>query len=276
MPTTPKKIDIHHHLLAETGYCDTLLRAMDEAQIERTGISGLGEMFHGLFLRQPPTTPPPDNASVAEAVKNHPDRLFGLGFIRLGVDTPELVDELVEQGFRGLKFHIPTAPYDNEKFFPVYERAVKYGLPCLFHTGIVALPKSRPGQGVRSAHMDAIHLEGIAQEFPTLQMILAHLGIQSLMTAITLIRIFPNLYADLTGSIPGWRVHYMPADWRRLLCWEGCCDKILFGTDVHCEEFDSAIFLQEQIFSTTSWSAENLHKVYYGNAARLFGLPAAR
>ncbi len=265
-----RKVDIHHHLVQEAGYVDQLLATMDRHGIERTGLIGLGELFAGLFVQGDPAGTAPDNAAVQAAVRAHPDRFFGLGFIRLGADSPATVDELAERGFRGLKFHAPRGPYDDERFLPVFARAAHHGLPCLFHTGILALPAARPGEGVRSAYMDPIHLEGLAQEFPQLVIIIAHLGVQSAMTAATMIRIFPNIYADLTGSIPGWRMHYGPEDWRRLLCWPDAPQKILFGTDVHCSETSDAISLQQEIFDALGWTGEEQQDIYHRTARRLF------
>ncbi len=56
--------------------------------------------------------------------------------------------------------------------------------------------------------MDPIHIEAIAEEFPELKMIIAHLGVQSNSMALALIRLFPNIYTYPTGGIPGWRGNY--------------------------------------------------------------------
>jgi len=142
-----KKIDSHHHLIQETGYVDGLLREMDRLNIEKSSLIGLGTLFEGLFVRGRLSGPVADNHAVARVVRNHPDRFFGLGFVRLGKDDPALVDELKDQGFAGLKFTVPTDRYSSPEFHPCYARASELGMPCLFHTGIIKLP--RPLAGAR-------------------------------------------------------------------------------------------------------------------------------
>jgi predicted TIM-barrel fold metal-dependent hydrolase len=266
-----RKIDMHHHLIEEKGYVDNLLREMDRHEIERTALIGLGTMFRGIFVKGEPDSVIADNAAVEAAVNAHPDRFFGLGYVRLGADAPELVDELAGRGFRGLKFHIPRMRYDDERCFPVYEKALRHGLPCLFHTGVVSLPIPCPEERVSSWVMDVIHLEAVAQVFPELPLIAAHLGVQNNLTALTLIRLFPNIYADLSGSTPGWRANLTMEDWKRYLWFPHAPDKVLFGTDVHFSEFDSNVDIYEKIATAAGWNADARGRLFYDNAARLFG-----
>lgn len=268
-----RKIDIHHHLLEETDYANHLLRTMDKYKIEKTCIIGLGPLARGMFAKGFPTGSPTgsgvDNVAVERTFKAHPERFIGMGFIRLGVDTAVAVDELVDRGFTACKFHIPKQRYSEQAYFPVYERACRHKLPCLFHTGIVSMPSPCPGEHISSYSMEPIHLEAVAQEFPDLKIIIAHLGVQSYLTAVTLIRIFPNIYADLTGTIPGWRVHFDAGDWKKLFRWENSSQKILFGTDVHCSQIGQALELQQQIFDAAGWDFAEQQDIYYNTAKRL-------
>lgn len=264
-----KKIDMHHHLVEETGYVDNLLREMDKNEIEKSVLIGLGPLFKGLFVKNGHDGSCADDDAVEKVVKAHPDRFFGLGYIRLGVDTAAKVDELYERGFVGLKFHIPKDRYDAEKFFPVYEKAQKYDMPCLFHTGIVKLPMPYPEERISSFNMNCIHLEAVAQVFPELKIIIAHLGVQDYLTALTLIRIFDNIYADLSGSTPGWRANLSMDDWKKLLWFPNAHEKILFGTDVHFDEIESNIKIYEEIAITAGWNEKMKQDMYYNNNDKL-------
>jgi hypothetical protein len=265
-----KKIDIHHHLIEEKGYVDNLLRTMDRFEIERTALIGLGSMFKGLFVKGHHDGSCADDAAVEKVVCKYPDRFFGLGYIRLGVDDTRKVDELHERGFAGLKFHIPKTRYDAEDNFPVYERAQRYGMPCLFHTGIVKMPRPFPGEKISSFNMDCIHLEAVAQEFSKLKIIIAHLGVQDHLTALTLIRLFDNIYADLSGSTPGWRANLSKDDWKRLLWFPEAHRKILFGTDVHFSEIETNIRFYDEIAGAAAWNDEMKMKLFYTNSSILF------
>lgn len=187
----------------------------------------------------------------------------------MGVDAAVKVDELHERGFSGLKFHIPKDRYDAENFFPVYEKAQNYDMPCLFHTGVVCLPEPAPEERISSFNMNCIHLEAVAQAFPELKIIIAHLGVQDYLTALTLIRIFDNIYADLSGSTPGWRANLSMDDWKKLLWFPNAHEKILFGTDVHFSEIGSSIKIYEEIATTVGWNIEMKQNMYYNNSKKL-------
>jgi hypothetical protein len=265
-----KKIDMHHHLVEEAGYTDNLLREMDKHEIEKSALIGLGSLFKGLFVKNGHDGTCADDDAVEKAVNAHSDRFFGLGYIRLGVDGAAKVDKLHERGFKGLKFHIPKDRYDAEKFFPVYEKAQNYDMPCLFHTGIVKMPQPLPEERISSFNMSCIHLEAIAQVFPELKIIIAHLGVQDYLTALTLIRIFDNIYADLSGTTPGWRANLSMDDWKKLLWFPNAHEKIIFGTDVHFSEIKRNIDIYETITDISGWNIKMKENMFYDNSKALF------
>jgi len=267
-----KKIDMHHHLVEEHGYIDNLLHIMDKHEIEKSSLIGLGPLFKGLFVKNGHDGSCADDAAVEKVVRQHPDRFFGQGYIRLGVDNVTKVDELYQRGFTGLKFHIPKQRYDTKAYFAVYEKAQQYKMPCLFHSGIVAFPTPMPKERISSFNMEPIHLEAVAQVFPELKIIIAHLGVQSYLTALTLIRLFPNIYADLSGTTPGWRANLTIADWKRLLWFPTAHEKILFGSDVHFSEIASNIKIYDKIASAAEWNMQMQQNLYYNNSRKLFKL----
>lgn len=267
-----KKIDMHHHLVEETGYIDNLLREMDKHEIEKTALIGLGTLFPKMFVKGQYDGSCADDDAVEKAVNAHPERFFGLGYIRLGVDSAKKVDQLHERGFRGLKFHIPKDRYDAEKFFPVYEKAQSHDMPCLFHTGIVRMPQPLPEERISSFNMSCIHLEAVAQVFPELKIIIAHLGVQDYLTALTLIRIFDNIYADLSGTTPGWRANLSMDEWKKFLWFPEAHKKVLFGTDVHFREIETNIKIYEEIIKNTGWCDMMQQDFYYNNSQKLFQL----
>ncbi len=265
-----KIIDMHHHLVEEAGYVDNLLQEMDINGIEKSALIGLGPLFKGLFVKNGRNGSCADDDAVEKVVKAHPDRFFGLGYIRLGVDAAAKVDEFHERGFPGLKFHIPKYRYDDDRCFPIYEKAQGYDMPCLFHTGVVRLPEPRPEERVSSFNMHCIHLEAVAQVFPELKIIIAHLGVQDYLTALTLIRIFDNIYADLSGSTPGWRANLSIKDWKKLLWFPNAHKKILFGSDVHFSEIASNIKIYDKISAAAGWDDGMKQNMYYSNSRKLF------
>ena len=74
---------------------------------------------------------------VLEVGKRYPGLFLPFGFIDY-FKGPEQVDKMKEQGFVALKAIRPPKPYDDESYFPIYERAEALGMPVLFHVGIIS------------------------------------------------------------------------------------------------------------------------------------------
>ena len=92
---------------------DDLLRSMDRFDIERSGLS----ILNGVLT-------PELNDRVMQAVKDHPDRIVGFGYIN--PREPKAIDEvrrcLDTPGMRGIKFHSWKHGY-----FPDNNSALPYG-----------------------------------------------------------------------------------------------------------------------------------------------------
>ena len=261
--------DVHHHWVNEEGYIDRLLRAMDRLGVERVGLIAMGDLMADLFLTRPQAGQA-GNAELGKLLKSHGDRFWGWGFIRLGKHDANDVDRLVEMGMSGLKFHLPMRAYSDLDYFSVYEKAQRYKLPCLFHTGIVYPPAPLPDEGIWSENYRPIHVERIAQACPDLKIICAHLGVCWNDEAATLCRICPNIYADLSGRVDGWRSS-KPLEWfKQIFYWPAAHEKILFGSDVHADEMQATIEDHRRIFGGIGWTEPMIANVMANNAKRLF------
>jgi len=262
-------IDVHHHWVNEEHYLEQLLRTMDELEIERLGLIALGKSFERLFLTVSEPHGCVENRDLTDALRQYPQRFFAYGFFHLGHDRPDLVDWFADQGFQGVKFHIPAWDYDDERCFPVYERAARHGLACLFHTGVFYLPHAQPGMRLSSARCRPIMLDPVANEFPQLPIIIAHLGVCWGEEAATLCRIYPNIYADLSGRVDGWLSSKSIEWFREMLYWPDAHRKVLFGSDVHYSELKLTLNNQTRIFRGLGWSEDKIANVMYNNAAKI-------
>lgn len=172
------------------------------------------------------------NEEVEKAFKKYPDTIIGMGFIRLGCDGPDTVENLYNRGFKTLGELVnPAKDYDDEEFFPIYERAEILGMPILFHTGIVGYRDNDRYYDVSSKRMHPITLDAIARRFPKLNMVAAHMGGVFRPVTAELVRQLPNLYFDLAGNA-SW--YYTPAEkYKELLDRPYWCgyDKMVFGVD---------------------------------------------
>ena len=265
-------IDIHHHLVNEKGYVESLLREMDRLGIEKCCLSALGQLFDGMFIKGEHSGAIADNSMLAEVIKQYHDRLIGFGFLRPGKDDSSLIDQFIDWGFRSLKITIPVSAYDDKAYWPIYEKAQRYNLPILFHTGILTLPKPRPEEDISSVRMMPILLEPVAQAFPQLKIIIAHLGTTYTKEAAALARIFPNIYVDLSGKIDGWRSSTTIEEFKKLFYWKGADSKILYGSDVHYDELEQAIKDYERIFDGLGFDREQVQNIFFANAKMLLGI----
>lgn len=264
-------IDFHHHLLAEEGYLECLIAACDELGIDKVclsglGIKGSGKADFGLGLLSPA------NEDVLTAMEKYPERIVGLGVIRLGIDNAGKVDELYRQGFRGLKVTRPLANYDDDAYLPIYERAEELELPILFHTGIILVTPADRDDDVSSARMRPIYIDRIARKFPGLKIVLAHMGVPWFQEASELARFHENVYVDWTGSPRGWRPRKAPTFYQELFYWENAFEKVIFGTDVHAKEMVKIYDDYQRILDLVNVPEVIRKKIFGQTAAKLLHL----
>jgi len=261
-------IDVHHHLLADSSgrdYADGLVDKMDTSQVQVTVISGLGLRSHNWVGDLTP-----NNEDVAHAVRRHPDRLLGIGAIRLGDSTPDEVARLHDRGFVGLKTTRPRYAYDDHRFDEVYATAVERQLPILFHTGFIVGVEADSSDDVSSERCRPVHLDRVARTFPELTIIMAHLGMPWHEEAAQMCRFHPRVYTDLSGSLGGWRSRKPPEFFRDLFYWDGAWDKVLYGSDVHYQDMAAAIADYRRVLAGAPLHV--VDSVLGGTAAHIFGL----
>jgi uncharacterized protein len=166
------------------------------------------------------------NEYVAEYVGRHPEKLIGFCSVDPhDADAVEQLDHAVKRlGLRGLKvgpIYQNVHPQD-ERFLALMARAEALGVPVLIHQGTtfcsnVSLELANP-----------ILLQPIALKFPTLRMLIAHMGHPWIAETLVLIRKHPHFYTDISA------LYYRPWQFYNALVMAmeyGVLDKLLFGTD---------------------------------------------
>lgn len=184
-PVQPKLIDCHLHHNGSQDFLEKLVTKLDSLQ-------GMAMLI----------VEPKDLTPVTAFMKRFPGRLVGLGQIDL--DAPgvlETVDRFHTAGFRGLgELTKPHFSYDDRRYWPIYQRAEKYGMIILFHTGIVNRSNPEIAADASSDRMRVSTLDLIARRFPKLTLIGAHLGNPDYAWAGEIGRWNPNVYFDVSGS----------------------------------------------------------------------------
>lgn len=232
-------IDVHVHYTGDLAALDACVERWQGAGITQAVLFGINA---------------PDGAfasleAISAAWKRHPDFVVPFAYLNPGHhDCLAELDRAIAMGFKGAKLIFPSAPYDADEFFPIYERAAKAGMVLLFHTGIVAFESHGQRIGPQSAwrvssnYMRPVHLDRIGRSFPEMKIIGAHLGTAAWYAeACHVMRWVPNIYFDLVIG----QFHYVKrgvpegAEARAIkpqiqeLYDTGALDlkKILFGTD---------------------------------------------
>jgi len=240
---------------------DDLAMTADEliAQMDRAGVD------KALIWLKPPYDKniDPENRAVHEAVRAHPDRFLGFGWVnpRLGhdhaVDTIRRCYE--EYDFLGIKFNGAQDDYvidDGERVLPLIERAARYGRPLAFHIG---------GDFPENTH--PYRLGAIARRFPETRFILIHLGGASFpaleRAAIETVAAHPNI--DVIGSAIHERAILQAL---QTLGPERLC----FGSDMPFFFMHTRLALYEALLRDVSPAARDA--VLGGNILRLVGMPA--
>ncbi len=262
----PKLIDVHIHYNGEPGVLEKLLNKLDAAD-------GLA------FLLTTPNGFP----QATRFVHEHPDRFIGFGDIKL--DDPNVLQEIDRfhaAGFRGLgEITTTLKAYDDRAYWPIYDRADKYHMILLFHTGIVNRLHPEEPADISFDRSRVTRLDLIARHWPKLTIIGAHLGNPDYAEAGEIGRWDPNLYFDASGTtLIKKKDDY--GFFRSIFWWTGVVsphtpasgasafEKLVFGSDVFAgdvQEFDLALAryhamldacevprrAQEMIFSGTMW-----------------------
>lgn len=213
--------------------------------------------------------PPLSSADIAEGAARNNDVLIPFGSVdpRRGAEAIELARRLVDDhGVRGFKFHPTVQNFDpsDEQWYPLYEVISDAGVPALFHTGQTGIGAGmRGGRGFRLALSNPMLLDGVAADFPDLQIIMAHPSVPWQDEALAVATHKHNTWIDLSG----WSPKYFPAELVRYAN-SIIKDRVLFGSDFPLLTPDRWLRDVEQ----TNLKPEVMPGIMKTNAARLLGL----
>ena len=173
------------------------------------------------------------NDYISEIVTSYPGRFIGFAAIdpwQGKASVEELERAVKDLSLRGLKLHpVQQAFHPNdEKFYPLYEKAMELNIPVLFHSGMAASGSGMAGGGWMNLKYSAPipGMDDVAADFPHLTVIMAHPGWPWIEEQIAVALHKPNVYLDLSGWLP----RYIP---KQLLDEANTRlqDKVLFGSD---------------------------------------------
>ncbi|MFZ0216641.1 MAG: amidohydrolase family protein [Candidatus Dormiibacterota bacterium] len=219
------------------------------------------------------------NDRLAEVVRRHPDRF--LGFAHHDPFLPGAAEELERAigtlGLRGLKLIAPrlSRRIDDPAGRPVWEVVAAHRIPVLIHFGM----SGAAGGIAYNDKIDPAHLEPVAKEFPTVNFVVPHFGIQYVKELLFLCWACPNVHVDTSGSNQWvrWMPYPLTLDdlFRKFLETVGP-ERIVYGSDSSWFPRGYVLrYLQDQIRVCRFLRVrhDDLQAIFGGNAARLLGLP---
>lgn len=203
-------VDAHNHIGKRKGLtflADDLLKEMDKSQIGQAVVFSMVESI--------------DNAYVAQSVKAHPDRLIGFATINPWSDQAETeLTRCVEAyDMRGVKLHPIKHGYvfdDHSLLDPIFELCTRFKLPVIAYgaADVASVPN---------------HFEEMANTFPDVPFIMAHMGFMyETNSAIDIAQRTTNVFLETSGVF----VRQIQNALRK-----AGAGKIVFGTDTPKEEF---------------------------------------
>jgi predicted TIM-barrel fold metal-dependent hydrolase len=191
------------------------------------------------------------NAAVHDAVKANPDRLIGYARVNPNYGAAavaELEKCFSTYGFKGLMLDPEWEnfyPGDKKLAYPLYETALKYKAPVMFHSWY-------------SPSQPALFWQ-VADDFPDLAVIIAHLGGRLFADATFIAQRAPNIYLETSDNM------YGAAPLVRALG----AERILYGSNTPFAGPEVEIF---KITSEEELTEAQKALILGGNAARLHGL----
>lgn len=212
--------------------------------------------------------PPISSAEIAAGAARHADVLIPFGSV--DPRRPDAVDRarrlIEDSGVRGFKFHPTVQGFDpsDERYYPLYAEIEAAGVVALFHTGQTGIGAGMPGgRGFRLALSNPMLLDGVAADFPALNIVMAHPSVPWQDEAISVATHKHNTWIDLSG----WSPKYFPEQLVRAAN-AFLRERVLFGSDFPLLTPDRWLRDVEQ----TALKPERLPGILRDNAARLLGL----
>ena len=262
MPATERYFDIHRHYPVTAGDLETYMEQANAAGVERIGMSTCGPLFNQY-----------DNEGVIRCKELYPGTIVGFGYVRLGLDGPQKVDQLYALGFEALKVIIPATFYDDRSLWPIYARAEALGMLINFHCGMLGRLRNDGGHHTSARYQRPVCLDAIARSFPDLKILMPHLGFPWIEEACAVIATWDNIYWDLTGgALLRVDAEYLKDCFLRQgeEIWQRMLERLVWASDTHPPQ--TLIDYYEGILDLMGATDEQKQHIYWQTAADIFGI----
>jgi len=242
---------------------DAFVAALDGAGVRASAL-------HNFDEQSATGAEPVPNDKVAEITRKYPGRFIGFAGVephKGDAAVKEIDRSIGELGLMGVALRpFMHGIYANDpKYFPIYARCERLGVPVWIHTSVNWTTERRMDFG------RPIYLDDVCMQFPALKVIAGHGGWPWVNEMVALAWRHDHLCLDISAHRPR-NLAKQGAGWEMLLHFGNTTiqDKVLFGSDwlnlgIHIGT------LIEEVRSLPLKSAV-VEKWLFKNAERLFGL----
>ena len=212
---------------------------------------------------------------VVEAIRDRDNLgvVAGISFLNYKQrDLRELSDYLEDGLIKGLKLYPgyePFYPYDN-RLKVVYDLAVEYDVPVLFHSGDTYTPTGR----VRFSH--PLHIDDVAVDNPEMKIVICHVGNPWITDCMEVVYKNKNVFTDFSGLVLGDFTEkfekYMKSQLEEMILYIGEPKYLLYGTDWPISTMKSYLKFMQQL----NLPDDKKELILWKNAAKLFKIDVSK
>ena len=192
----------------------------------------------------------PSTRQVVEAIKGRDNLgvVSGISYLHYNHRDLREISEYLEAGLiKGLKFYPGYEPFypNNERLKVMYEMAIEYDVPVMFHSGDTYAPTGK----VKYSH--PLQIDDLAVDYPDLKIVICHVGNPWIKDCMEVVYKNKNVYADISGLVLGdfseKFERYMKKEIEEMITYAGDPKYLLYGTDWPISNMKSYLKFMDQL-----------------------------
>jgi uncharacterized protein len=266
-------IDIHTHI---NNYHEDRVQSIEDCLNKLTETMEANNVNYSLVLSSYKVNENrPSTRKVVEAISNRNNLgvVAGISYLNYTYrDLREISDYLEAGLIKGLKLYPgyePFYPFDN-RLKVVYDMAVEYDVPVMFHSGDTYAPTGR----IKYSH--PLHIDDVAVDNPDLKIVICHIGNPWIKDCMEVVYKNKNVHADISGLVLGdfsdRFEKYMKSEIEEMITYAGDPEYLLYGTDWPISNMKSYLNFMRQL----DLSEEKKELILWKNAAKLFKIDVSK
>jgi len=266
-------IDVHTHI---NNYHEDRVISLDECLNKLTDTMLENKVDYSLVLTSYKVNEHrPSTKQVVEAIAGRPNLgvVAGISYLHYNHHDLREIAEYLQNGLvKALKFYPGYEPfYPNDiRFKVVYEMAIEYDVPVMFHSGDTYAPTGR----IKYSH--PIHIDDLAVDYPDLKIVICHVGNPWIKDCMEVVYKNKNVYADISGLVLGdfssKFEKYMKKGIEEMITYAGNPKYLLYGTDWPISNMKSYLKFMKNL----NIPEDKKELILWKNAAELYKIDVSK